>query len=215
MAARALLLRLTVLAGLCACAVVPAQETTPVNGVALITALRGGGFNLYFRHAQTDWSQFDQVNSASDWSSCDPTHMRQLSVQGRDTMRAVGDVIRSLAIPIGRVLASPYCRTMQSAQLLGLGPVQASLDVINMRVADYFGGRQVIIDSARALLATPPAAGSNTVIVAHGNVARLSTPVYPGEAEAVVFLPDGRGGFSVFARIPAARWQSLDSDTPP
>src|SRR5919106_1893334 len=44
---------------------------------ALVEALRGGGYNIYFRHAATDWSQADQVERAGDWTSCDPTEMRQ------------------------------------------------------------------------------------------------------------------------------------------
>jgi hypothetical protein len=39
------------------------------------------------------------------------------------------------------------------------------------------------------------------VIVAHGNVAREATPVYPGEGEALVFEPDGAGGFVLRGRI--------------
>lgn len=180
-----------------------------LRGTALAEALRGGGYNLYFRHVATDWSQQDRVTKAADWTDCDPTRMRQLSDSGRDTARAIGAAIRRLGIPVGEVLASPYCRTVETAKLMDIGAVRTSTDVINMRVAAYFGGKQAVIASARRLLSTPPAAGSNRVIVAHGNVARDSTPVYPGEGEGVVFEPLGNGGFGVVGRLKPADWGRL------
>ena len=117
--------------------------------------------------------------------------------------------MRALEIPVGLVLASPYCRTVETAELLGVGQVERTTDVMNMRVAEYFGGREAIVRTARRRLATVPAPGTNTVIVAHGNVARDATPVYPGEAEAVVFKPDEAGGFAVIARLSPAAWERL------
>ena len=175
----------------------------------LITRLLQGGLNIYFRHEATNWSQQDHIQQARDWLSCDPEKVRQLSQQGRQRAAETGRFMHDLKIPVSEVLASPYCRTMETARQLGLGPVKPSTLVMNLRVASYFGGRQNIIDSARALLASPPTPGSNRVIVAHGNVAQAATPVYPDEGEAVVFKPDGKGGFNVIARIPPQRWRQL------
>ena len=192
-----------------------AVVASPVNAdsggddAALVRMLRAGGFNIYFRHAETDWSQSDRVRKAGDWVSCDPTQIRQLSEAGRKQARTVGTAMRALEIPVGLVLASPYCRTVETAELLGVGQVERTTDVMNMRVAEYFGGREAIVHTARRRLATVPAPGTNTVIVAHGNVARDATPVYPGEAEAVVFKPDEEGGFEVIARLPPAAWKRL------
>ncbi len=187
----------------------PAAEGGQLSGKPLVQALRQGGYNIYFRHAATDWSQSDRVRNSGDWISCDPARIRQLSDRGRKTAREIGNAIRALRIPVGKVLASPYCRTVETAKLMDLGAIETTTDVMNMRVAEYFGGRQAIVKTARARLATPPAAGTNTVIVAHGNVARDSTPVYPGEAEGVVFKPDGAGSFSVVARVTPAKWREL------
>lgn len=175
----------------------------------LIEELRAGGYNLYFRHTATDWSRHDQVREAGDWTSCDPSRMRQLSQEGQAAARAIGEAIRALRIPVGKVLSSPYCRTVQTARLMDLGPIETTNDVMNLRVADYFGGRDVIVAAARARLATPPDAGTNTVIVAHGNVAREATPVYPGEGEGVVFEPDGQGGFRYVGRLAPSDWARL------
>jgi phosphohistidine phosphatase SixA len=179
------------------------------RGAALLEALQAGGHNIYVRHAATDWSQQDRIERAGDWTSCDPDRVRQLSDRGRATATAVGEAIRALDIPVGEVLASPYCRTMETARLMDLGEVQPSTDVMNLRSAAYFGGRAAVIASAQALLSSPPPDGTNRVIVAHGNVARNATPVYPGEAEAVLFRPDGNGGFDVIARIEPSQWRDL------
>lgn len=176
-----------------------AQQT--VGGQALIGALQQGGYNLYFRHEATDWSQQDLVHQKDDWLSCDGSRIRQLSEQGRQSAERTGQAMRNLNIPVSEVLASPYCRAMETARKLGLGDVKPSNDVINLRVSDYFGGREAVIATARELLSRRPAAGSNRVIVAHGNVAREATPVYPGEGEMVIFKPEGKGQFTFVGRI--------------
>ena len=172
----------------------------------LIEALQQGGYNIYFRHEATDWSQSDHVDQVNDWLSCDGDRIRQLSAAGWRSARRTGDAMRSLNIPVSEVLASPYCRAMETARQLNLGEVRASNDVINLRVADYFGGREAVVATAQDLLASQPAAGSNRVIVAHGNVAQAATPVYPGEGEAIIFKPDGKGGFLFIGRMSAEQW---------
>lgn len=186
-----------------------AQESAILSGEPLVQALRRGGFNIYFRHAATDWSQGDAIRDHGDWESCDPARVRQLSASGRATARAVGEAMRALSVPVGQVLASPYCRTVQTAELMGYGPATATIEVMNLRAASFFGGTQAIVATARALLSTSPRAGTNTLIAAHGNVAQAATPVYPGEGEAVVLRPEGEGRFTVVARVTPAQWQQL------
>ena len=186
-----------------------AAQQPELEGIALFEALRQGGYNVYFRHAATDWSQQDHVEQAGDWTSCDPARIRQLSESGRATARAVGVAMRGLGIPVGRVLASPYCRTVQTAEEMALGPVETTTDVMNLRVAGYFGGREAIVAAAQRRLGTPPAAGVNDVYVAHGNVAQAATPVYPGEGEGVVFRPLGENRFSFVGRLSPEMWQAL------
>ena len=186
-----------------------AQPEQLLDGPNLIAALKQGGYNIYFRHAQTDWAQNDYINQAGDWNSCDPAQVRQLSTEGKQVARSIGAAIRALRIPVGKVFSSPYCRCVQTAEFFGVGPVTTTTDVMNLRVAEHFGGRDAIIKRAQKRLATDPATGTNNIFVAHGNVARESTPVYPGEAEAVVFRPDQKGGFFLVARITPSKWKQL------
>ncbi|GAB4354332.1 MAG: histidine phosphatase family protein [Gammaproteobacteria bacterium] len=182
------------------------SEPLPDN---LVDELRRGGYTIYFRHAPTEWSQRDQVSTLADCSSCDPKRMRQLSDEGRDMARRVGDAMRKLGIPVGEVLASEYCRTVETAKLLGLGRVTTTRDVINARVASLIGGREKLRRAARAHLSAPPAEGTNTVIVAHGNVFLLAAGTRPAELGAAVVRADGEGGFSVEAMLDPEDWIEL------
>ncbi|MDH3221137.1 MAG: histidine phosphatase family protein, partial [Gammaproteobacteria bacterium] len=94
-----------------------AQAPAELTGRDLVTALRNGGYNIYFRHVATDWSRSDDLRQAGDWLDCDPARMRQLSDAGRADARAIGAGMRGLGVPVGEVLASPYCRTMETARL--------------------------------------------------------------------------------------------------
>ena len=55
------------------------QET--LSGKALAEALRKGGYNIYFRHAATNWTQQDRVIKAGDWEGCDP---EPVDIRSRD-----------------------------------------------------------------------------------------------------------------------------------
>jgi hypothetical protein len=74
----------------------PGAPAAELEGKALVEALQDGGYNVYFRHAPTDWGQHDRVEIAGDWTSCDPAEMRQLSSEGRATARRIGDAMRAL-----------------------------------------------------------------------------------------------------------------------
>jgi broad specificity phosphatase PhoE len=192
--------------------VAAAQTTTGLEGPALVEALRKGGYNIYFRHAATNWSQNDQVSKAGDWTSCDPSQMRQLSEAGRKTAGTVGEAMRALQIPIGQVLASPYCRTLETARNMKLGSVEKTTDIMNLRVAEYFGGTSTIAARTHRRLSMLPKADTNTVLVAHGNVLVTATDVYPEEAESIVFRPEGNGTWTFVARISPQEWARLAAE---
>ncbi len=183
------------------------QANEALAGKALIDAIKTGGYSIYFRHERTDWNLFDNYMHNDQRFSCDPAKMRQLSEQGRQRSRDTGAAMRAVGIPVNEVIASPYCRTVETAKLMDLGPVTPSNDVMNLRVASYYGGREVIIKTAQALLAKPTTPGFNRVIVAHGNVAQAATPVYPDEGEAVIFKATQDGRFVVIGRIKTEEWR--------
>lgn len=187
-----------------------AVASQEMAGRELVEALRGGGYNIYFRHAETDWGLSDRVEKAGDWTSCDPDAMRQLSGTGRETARRLGEAMRALGIPVGRVLSSEYCRAVETARLMELGPPETTRDIMNMRAADFVGGRQAVIRRAQRVLSASPGAGTNTVIVGHGNLMRAATDAYPGEGGSGIYLPKRSGdGFVLVAKLSAVDWAKL------
>ena len=173
----------------------------PLEGRALGDALRRGGYVLYFRHASTDFGQSDETMTSFE----DCNAQRNLTDKGRDEARAIGAAIQRERIPVGDVLASPYCRTRETAQLI-FG---------RATVAPAVRGGPVQADAQRyaglvALLSDPVPAGTNRVIVSHGNPfhAVAGSP-YLAEGEAAVVAPRGTGRFEVVARVPRDRWADL------
>lgn len=187
---------------------VPAAE---LEGEALAEALQDGGYNIYFRHAPTDWGQQDRVETAGDWTSCDLTEMRQLSPEGRATARRIGEAMHALGVPVAKVLSSEYCRAWETARLLDLGPVTTTRDIMNMRAVAHVGGRDAVIRRARRVLAQPAPKGANVVIVGHGNLMRAATGAYASEAGSGVYAPRAGSelGFELVARLTPDDWMRL------
>lgn len=188
-----------------------ATSAQELDGEALIRALRDGGYNIYFRHAATDWRQADRIKETGDWRSCDPEAMRQLSDDGQARARRIGKAMRALRIPVGKVLSSEYCRAAETARLLDLGPVETTRNIMNMRAAEYVGGREAVVRRARRVLSTPPPPGTNTVIVGHGNLMRAATDAYADEAGSGIYAPrpSSETGVVLVARLSPDDWDRL------
>jgi broad specificity phosphatase PhoE len=182
----------------------PAVSAPPaLKGAALVAALRGGGYILYFRHTATDFSQNDF--SMSSYEDC--ATQRNLNDQGRADARAIGVALRALAIPIGEVLASPFCRTIETAQLIFGRAIPSSA----VRGGPEHEGPPALYAEMREVLVKPVPPGTNLAIVSHGNPFHaLAGGAYLEEGEAAVVLPRGKDGFRVVARVPQEAWRALE-----
>ena len=166
---------------------------------ALVERLREGGYVLYMRHASTDFSEGDS-NSRS-YEDC--ANQRNLTEKGRDEARAVGEHLKRLRIPVGTVLASPFCRTMETARL-AFGKATP--------MHEARGGPARTEDPKRYeglinLLASSVAKGENRVISSHGNPFHaVAGPPYLAEGEIAVVEPQGNGRFTVVGRIRLTDW---------
>jgi virginiamycin B lyase len=178
------------------------QEAAPGRGApSLVDRLRRGGHVLALRHTATDFSMAD---SGSDFLDC--SRQRNLNAEGRRQARALGAAFRRLGIRVGHVLASPYCRTRETARL-AFGRVRSSSALLQAR--DVPNGRSQP-GRLRRLLADAPRAGTNTVLVSHGFAIEDATGVYLGEGEAAIFVPGrGRRGFERVARVQPGEWERL------
>lgn len=174
---------------------------------SLLEDLRMGGLILYFRHSLT----IRAGQPDNDISSCD--NQRNLTDEGRALSRQIGEAIRILQIPLGGVFASPYCRCYETAQLaFGRHDIAPFLET-NGDIDDP--AEQARVAELAGVLRKQPPAGTNTVLVAHGNnlggLAKLHG--YPqmriAEAEAVVFRPRGDGPADILGTVMGTRWGGL------
>lgn len=171
-------------------------------GPALVAALRGGGYVLYLRHTSTDFGENDE--RMTDYANC--ATQRNLTEGGRAEAGAIGAALKSLAIPVGRVLASPYCRTLETGRLV-FGTAAPSLAVRGGPARPDNPDRYAEL---RALLATPVPRGTNLAIASHGNpFYGVAGPPYLAEGETAVVEPLGDGKFRIVARIPKDAWTAL------
>lgn len=177
------------------------QPVRPITPAHLLAELRAGGYVLYFRHFATDFSQNDE--KMRDFEDC--ANQRNLLDRGRDDARRVAATIRKLEIPIGRVLASPYCRTRETAQLL-FGRLEKMDEVRGGPVATADPDRYA---GLRALMSSRPEA--NLVISSHGNPFQaVAGAPYLAEGEMAVIKPLGPGaGFEITARVRLENWAGL------
>jgi phosphohistidine phosphatase SixA len=181
------------IAVLCIAAAIPAAaQDVPA-------LLRDGGVTLYFRHAATDFSQAD----TDDRALADCSKQRNLSDAGRDDARAVGEAIRALNVPVGKVLASPYCRTLETARLM-LGRATPSREVLGHMTAS---GAPDYASVDKVLAATPPR-GTVDVVVSHGNPFRALSGIQLAEGEAAIVQGDGTR-WRVLGRVPPLEWRAL------
>jgi phosphohistidine phosphatase SixA len=184
-------------------AALPAEPPPPVlSGATLLAALRGGGLIVYFRHTSTDFGQNDEQMTGYE----DCARQRNLTDRGRAEAQRIGDAIKRLAIPVGDVLASPFCRTMETARLI-FGRATATAAV---RGGPAQADSPERYAELRKLLSTPPPSGVDLAIVSHGNpfAAVAGTP-HLAEGEAAVIRPTDGSGFVVVARIPKDGWAAL------
>lgn len=170
-----------------------------------VAALRQGGYTLYFRHGATETSRPDRVPTV-DLDDC--MTQRPLSDEGRRQAARVGEAIRALQIPLAEVLASPFCRTRETAQLaFGGFTVEPMLMATSNATSEEIAP---LVQGFRALLGRVAPPGSNRMLVAHSTLLKDAVDIFPHpEGVVLIFRADGKGGFLPVAAIAPADWDDL------
>ncbi len=204
---RRLILGIAIASGIASGAATAAESSSApdpahaLSGRSLVDALRKGGFTLYFRHTSTDFAKLD--GAMLDYRDC--ANQRMLADKGRDEARLIGKAIAELKIPVGDVLASPYCRTSETATLM------FGRATVDNAIREEAGNNYAAL---KQLLAKPVAsAGVNRAIVGHGTPFRaIAGPPHLAEGEAAVLKPLGER-YVVVARIRIGDWAMLADAT--
>lgn len=188
----------------------PSRAEEPGAGLAtlsepqlrdLLPSLRKGGYILYFRHAMTRQDQEDQQPVRLE----DCGSQRNLSDEGRAQARKIGTAFHALGLPVGTVLSSPFCRTLETARL-AFGQATPS-DDLYFAIGLARPEREAKGAVLRRLLATPPPARTNTVLVAHTVNLQEAIGYWPKpEGAAFLIQPEGAGQFRVIGRVAPETW---------
>lgn len=183
--------------------VMVAQGGGKLSGPALATALRTGGYVIALRHGATDNTRSDANVNLSDCNT-----QRPLTATGVAQAQQVGAAVRTLRLPIGNVLYSPYCRTRTTAQLEFGNTGQPDMDLV---AADYHGVNQSQQDPAvLKLLNTVPKAGTDTALVTHQNTLQNATGIpTPAEGGAEIYRPQPTAAPLLVAELSPADWTAL------
>jgi broad specificity phosphatase PhoE len=162
-------------------------------------ALRTGGLVIVLRHgatfadkADTDPLNFDNIAA-----------QRNLNDKGKMLAKQFGDSLHQVGVPVGKVYTSKYNRGYETAVLAGFRDIEKTADLTEggLVVSPNENNRRA--EAFRALLATPPQAGTNTILVTHypNIIAALGKDWFDvKEGEASIFRPEN-GSYKLLARI--------------
>lgn len=180
-----------------------------MTSATLISKLRAGGYIIYFRHAAKDASiaDTDRVNL----SNC--AAQAPLSDEGRAQAKAIGRAFTSLAIPVGGVYTSWYCRCIETARIaFGRAEATEALTSYHELPANVKEERLALLEE---LLHTAPKPGTNTVLVSHSDFIKDATGEELEEGEAAIFDPAATGATASFMHVYSEEWGAMAGEVPP
>ena len=125
---------------------------------------------------------------------------RNLDELGREQARALGEAFRSRGVRVDRVVSSPWCRCLETAQLMAVGPVESSWAL----VPDREPRTPVRLLDLKELVSAWRGSGT-LVLVTHALTIRPLTGFLPHQAETVVLRPGPGVGADLVGRIAAPR----------
>jgi broad specificity phosphatase PhoE len=188
-------------------ALVPAAGAQTPDDATLLRALRAGGHVIIIRHGatfndQADTDPFNLANIAAQ---------RQLNDKGKALAKAFGAALRNAGVPIGKVYTSKIHRAYETATLAGYTDIETTLDLTlgGLIISPDEEGRRA--EAVRAMLATPPKAGTNTLLVTHkpNLLEALGKDWWDTkEGEASIFRPEN-GKYVLVARVQMSDWPRI------
>ena len=181
------------------------DEAPRLEGEALIDALADGGLVIYLRHTATTAPGVDDYATLGD---CDA--QRELSEEGRRDATEIGEAFASLDIPVAEVVASPFCRVVETAEL-AFGETRTDEALLSLATMEREGDEAYdrVFAAGRRLIATPPPTGTNVVLVGQFSNLRPITGIGIDEGATAIFRTDGEGDIELVAQLSPQGWQEL------
>ena len=175
------------------CALLLIAPPAAADQAAAWAALRRGGHVALMRHADAPGGAGDPPG----FRLADCATQRNLSPKGRAEAAAAGAKLKAEGVAVAKVLSSPWCRCLDTARLMDVGPV---------KVEETFGNAFVLRDRRDALAAGARFVidawrGGTLLVVTHGANIQALTGINPASGEIVVVAPGG-GPPAAVGRIP-------------
>lgn len=178
----------------CALALALTCHGVPAAARLSLERLAEGGYVVMLRHALAPG-----VGDPANFRLDDCATQRNLSADGRAQARRLGERLRAHGIDQAEIYSSQWCRCLETAALLDLGPVQ-ELPALN----SFFsrpGNREPNLEALRAFLAELPDDGPPVILVTHQVTISAIAGHGTASGEAVVLKADGTGQPPVVGRI--------------
>jgi hypothetical protein len=188
----------------------PTEIAGPLQGDALVQALRKGGLLLWMRHTERD--NKSGTVTPEQAASHDCAAQSELTAVGRRHAKQIGAAIRALHLPIAAVRTARLCRAQTTGRLLHLATVTDDnrLDASSTWVDR--GGAPAQQRATLQVLSEAPPAGTDLVLVSSALDIPAPQPAILhdlGPGETVVFRPGPGGNATVLARIGESAWPTL------
>jgi len=191
-------------------AIAQGQALQPqLEGAELLDALRKGGLVILMRHMSTD--SFIPEQGTHDDAEC--ATQRNLDERGKREAREVGEAFKQFGIPVGEVLTSPYCRSVDTGKL-AFGEVTRAE---SLAVFDTLPGpdKDARGKQIREMVNTAPPVGENTVLITHTGTLLYSFGLQTRpEGIAHIFRPAEFGQAIYLGRVAPSEWMALAGASP-
>jgi broad specificity phosphatase PhoE len=109
---------------------------------------------------------------------------RNLDDRGREEARALGEAFGKQGVRADRILSSPWCRCLETARLMAVGPVETSWAL----VPDMGSSTSPRLRELKEIVAAWRGPGT-LVLVTHGLTVRALLGFLPVQGETVVLKP--------------------------
>jgi phosphohistidine phosphatase SixA len=164
-------------------------STSRVDGPDKPPASAARSYVILLRHGDAPGR-----NEPASFDLNDCATQRNLSDKGRDEAREMGDALRGRGVNVARVMASRWCRTHETAELLNLGPVEADRAFDNL---DFNKHRSVtMLERERQLIASWQGPGV-LVIITHSSNIKALTGLDAARGMVIVASPTDESGVTL------------------
>lgn len=151
--------------------------------ISLKDALETRGTVIFFRHALAPGFG-DPTNFKVD----DCLTQRNLDIRGREQAKRIGGVFKVLDFATDTVHSSPWCRCLETARLMDIGPVE-SFDGLSSFFEGHVDRQATLKLLSDKLLTISNRNEAPAIMITHQVVIRAITRLVTSSGEAILYYP--------------------------